>query len=83
MLVAMLTGTGVLVGSAGLVFDAGSLLYEQSQLQNGAFNGNFPPVTSQLLPAYRPNRLYPDRDRSGVRDLGAADVALAKYKDYE
>ena len=36
MLVAMLLGTGVLLGLAAITMDTGSLLYERRQLQNGA-----------------------------------------------
>ena len=36
MLVAMLMGMGVLLGAAALTIDTGALLYERSQLQNGA-----------------------------------------------
>ncbi len=36
MLVAILFGTGVLLGLGALVIDTGSLLYERRQLQNGA-----------------------------------------------
>jgi Flp pilus assembly protein TadG len=36
ILVATLLGTGVLLGAAALTMDTGSLLYERSQLQNGA-----------------------------------------------
>lgn len=35
-LVAILLGTGVLLGAAALTIDTGALLYERSQLQNGA-----------------------------------------------
>lgn len=35
-LVAILMGTGVLLGAAALTIDIGALLYERSQLQNGA-----------------------------------------------
>jgi Flp pilus assembly protein TadG len=48
MLVALLTGTGVLFGVAGLVIDTGSLLYEQSQLQNGADAAAFAIATTCL-----------------------------------
>jgi Flp pilus assembly protein TadG len=36
ILLVILLGTGVLLGAAALAIDTGSLLYEQSQLQNGA-----------------------------------------------